>query len=99
MRVQVVISGLLLDPGCDVGADCLVIKLILIFWRFVDIVSRTNTIMEYIFILLRGAGAIDWEYSVRLVITTLLVVCFVPLCTDFMVNEGLTLFRKGESSQ
>ena len=94
MRVQIVISGLLLDPGCDVGADYLVMKLIPILSRFVDIVSRTNTIMEYIFILLRGAAAVDGEYSVRLVIAALLVICFVQLCTDFMVNEGLTLYNK-----
>ena len=61
----------------------------LVFSRFVDIVSRTNTIMEYIFILLRGAAAVDREYSVRLVIAALLVDCFVQLCIDFMVNEGL----------
>ena len=69
MRVQVFISGLLINPGRDVLADILVIKLILVFSRFVDIVSRTNTIMEYIFILLSGAAGVNWEYSVRLVIT------------------------------
>ena len=90
MRVQVFISGLLINPGRDVLADILVIKLILVFSRFVDIVSRTNTIMEYIFILLRGAAAVDREYSVRLVIAALLVICFGPLYTDFMVIEDLT---------
>ena len=92
MRVQILISGLLLDPGCDVGADFLIIR-VLVDWPI------TNKVLVYLFKLLRGAAAVDWEYSVRLVITAQLVICFVPLYTDFMVNEGLTLFRKGESSQ
>ena len=72
MRVQVVISGLLLDPGGDVGADFLIIRA-LVDWPI------TNYILVYLFKLLRGAAAIDWEYSVRLVITALLENCFVPL--------------------
>ena len=92
MRVQIVISGLLLDPGCDVGADFLIIR-VLVDWPI------TNKVLVYLFKLLRGAAAVDWEYSVRLVIAALLVDCFVKLCTDFIVNEGLTLFRKGKSSQ
>ena len=82
MRVQIVISGLLLDPGCDVGADFLVTAS-LVDWPI------TNKILVYLFKLLRGAAAVDREYSVRLVIAALLVDCFVQLCIDFMVNEGL----------
>ena len=82
MRVQIVISGLLLDPGCDVGADFLIIR---------TLVNKpiTNKVLVYLFKLLCGAAAVDREYSVRLVIAALLVDCFVPLCIDFMVNEGL----------
>ena len=72
MRVQIVISGLLLDPGCDVGADYLVMKLIPILSTFVDIVSRTNTIMEYFFNLLSGASAVNKEYFVSIVIALLI---------------------------
>ena len=72
MRVQVFISGLLINPGRDVLADILVIKLILVFSRFVDIVSRTNMIMEYIFNLLSGASAVNKEYFVSIVIALLI---------------------------
>ena len=65
MRVQIVISGLLLDPGCDVGADFLIIRA-LVDWPI------TNKVMVNLFKLLRGAAAVDWEYSVRLVIAALL---------------------------
>ena len=92
MRVQIVISGLLLDPGCDVGADFLIIRA-LVDWPI------TNKVMVSLFKLLSCAAGVDLKYSVSLVIAALLVICFVPLYTDFMVNEGLTLFRKGESSQ
>ena len=70
MRVQIVISGLLLDPGCDVGADFPVIRA-LVDWTI------TNKVSVYFFILLGGAAAVDWEYFVRIVITALLFVCFV----------------------
>ena len=72
MRVQVFISGLLINPGRDVLADILVIKLILVFSRFVDIVSRTNTIMEYFFNLLSGASAVNKKYFVSIVIALLI---------------------------
>ena len=75
MRVQIVISGLLLDPGCDVGADFLIIR-VLVDWPI------TNKVLVYLFKLLRGAAAVDWEYSVRLVIAALLVNCFVPLFSE-----------------
>ena len=74
MRIQVVNSCLLLDPGCDVGADFLVIKA-LVDWAI------TNKLLVYFFILLGGALSVDWEYSVRLVITAMLVICFVRLYT------------------
>ena len=82
MRIQIVISGFLLDPGCDVCAYFPVFRE-LVDWPI------TNYILVYLFKLLRGAAAVDWEYSVRLVIAALLVICFVQLYTDFMVNEGL----------
>ena len=72
MRVQVFISGLLINPGRDVLADILVIKLILVFSRFVDIVSRTNMIMEYFFNLLSGASAVNKKYFVSIVIALLI---------------------------
>ena len=78
MRVQIVISGFLLDPGGDVGADFSICS--------AHFVSRTNKVLVHVFKLLCGAGGVDWKYFVRLVITALLVVCFVPLCTDFMVD-------------
>ena len=76
MRVQIVISGLLLDPGCDVGADFLITS---------ALANRpiTNKVLVYLLKLLRGAAAVDWEYSVRLVITAQLVICFVCLCTGY----------------
>ena len=83
MRVQIFISGFLLDPGCDVGAYFPVFRA-LVDWPI------TNYILVYLFKLLRGAAAVDWEYSVRLVIAALLTNCFERLCTDFMVNEDLT---------
>ena len=86
MRVQIVISGLLLDPGCNVGTNIFVNKLVLIF-RFVNIFSRTNFILKYFFILLGGAGAVDWEYFVRLVIAAQLANCFVTLCTDLWLMK------------
>ena len=75
MRVQIVISGFLLDPGCDVGADFLTTI------AHVDL-AITNKVLVYLFKLLCGAAAVDREYSVRLVIAALLAMCFVPLCTD-----------------
>ena len=83
MRVQVVISGLFIDPGCDVGADFLIIS-VLVDW------SITNKLLVYFFILLGGAAGVDWEYFVRIVITTLLVICFGTLCLGFMVNKSFT---------
>ena len=82
MRVQILISGLLLDPGCYVGADFLIIRS-LVDWPI------ANKVLVCLFKLLRGAAAVDREYSVRHVIAALLVDCFVQLCIDFMVNEGL----------
>ena len=76
MRVQIFISGFLLDPGCDVGAYFPVFRA-LVDWPI------TNYILVYLFKLLRGAAAVDWEYSVRLVITAQLVICFVCLCTGY----------------
>ena len=75
MRIQIVISGLLLDPGCDVGADFLIIR---------SLVDRpiTNNVLVYLFKLLRGAAAVDWKYSVRHVIAALLESCFVSLFSD-----------------
>ena len=84
MRVQIVISGFLLDPGCDVGADFLIFRA-LVDWAI------TNKVLVYLFKRLDGAAAIYWKYFVRLVNAAVLAICFVPLCTDFMVNEGLTL--------
>ena len=80
MRVHIFISGLLLDPGCDVGADFLIIRVL---------VNRaiTNKVLVYLFKLLRGAAAVDWEYSVRLVIAALLVNCFVKLCTNLWLMK------------
>ena len=77
MRVQIVISGLLLDPGCDVGADFLIITT-LGDWPV------TNKVMVYFFILLCGAGGVDWEYPIRLVVALLFENCFVPLYTGFL---------------
>ena len=82
MRVQIVISGLLLDPGCDVGADFLIIR-VLVDWPI------TNKVLVYLFKLLRGAAAVDWEYSVRLVITLLFKKCFCPL---FYTFYGYSIF-------
>ena len=64
MRVQIVISGLLLDPGCNVGADVIIITA-LVDWPI------TNKVLVYFFILLGGAGGVDWEYFVRFVIALL----------------------------
>ena len=75
MGVKIFVSGLLLNPGCDVGAVFLISR-VLGDW------SITNKVLVNLFKLLRGAAAVDWEYSVRLVIAALLVICFVPLCTD-----------------
>ena len=75
MRVQIVNSGLLLYPGGDVVADFLIISA-LVNWAI------TNKVLVYVFKLLRGAAAVDWEYSVRLVIAALLVNCFVPLFSE-----------------
>ena len=61
MRVQVFISGLLINPGRDVLADILVIKLILILSRFVNIVRGANMVPEYGFILLSCAFCVDLE--------------------------------------
>ena len=75
MRVQIVISGLLLDPGCDVSADFPVIRA-LVDWPI------TNKLLVHVFKLPGGAAAVDWEYFVRLVIALLLEISFVPLCTQ-----------------
>ena len=84
MRVQVVISGLLLDPGCDVGADFLIIN-VLVDW------SITNKLLVYLLELFSGAPTVDWKYFVRLVVTALLKNSFVILWADFMmVNESRT---------
>ena len=80
MRVQIVISGLLLDPGCDVGADFLVTASLL-DWPI------TNKILVYLFKLLRGAAAVDREYSVRLVIAAQLDNCFVRLFSDLWLMK------------
>ena len=72
MRVQVVISGLLLDPGGDVGADFLV-TYALVDWAI------TNKVTVNVFILPGGAGGVDWENFVRIVITLLFEKCFAPL--------------------
>ena len=79
MRVQIVISGLLLDPGCDVGADFLVITC-LVDWPI------TNKVLVYLFKLLRGAAAVDWEYFVRLVVADVVSISLAPLCASFMVT-------------
>ena len=76
MRVQIVISGLLLDPGCDVGADFLIIN-VLVDWPI------TNKLLVYFLKLLSGAPTVDWKYFVRLVIAALLTICFGPLCTMY----------------
>ena len=83
MRVQVFISGLLLDPGCDVGADFLIITT-LGDWPV------TNKVMVYFFILLGGAAGVDMEYFIRIVVALMFENCFVQLCTDFMVNRSFT---------
>ena len=72
MRVQIVSSGLLLDPGCDVGADFLIISVL-------EDLPIANKVLVYFFILLRGASGIDWEYFVRIVITMLFEICFATL--------------------
>ena len=78
MRVQIVVSGLLLDPGCDVGADFLIIRsLVLVDWPI------TNKLLVYFLKLLSGAPTVDWKYFVRLVIAALLTICFGPLCTMY----------------
>ena len=76
MRIQVVICGLLLDPGFDVDADFLIIR------AFVDW-AITNKVMIYFFILISEASGVDLEYFVRLVITLLIRICFAQLCTIF----------------
>ena len=81
MRVQVVISGLLLHPSCDVGADFLVIS------AFEDR-PITNKVLVYVFIPLGGAAAVDWKYFVRIVIAAFREKCFCQLYTGFMVTEG-----------
>ena len=78
MRVQIVISGLLIDPGCDVGADFLIINVL------VDrAITITNKLLVYFLKLLSGAPTVDWKYFVRLVIAALLTICFGPLCTMY----------------
>ena len=80
MRGQIFISGLLLDPGCDVGADFLITRA-LVDWAI------TNKVMIYFFILISKASGVDLEYFVRLVITLLIRICFAQLCMyNFMVN-------------
>ena len=86
MRVQIVISGLLLDPRCDVGADFLFITA-LEDWPI------TNKVLIYFFILRSGALGVYLEYFIRLVITALVVDCFGFLCREFMVNESHTFYK------
>ena len=84
MWVQIIIGGLVLDPGCNVGADYLVIR------AFVDW-PVTNKLLVYLLKLLCGAPTVDWKYFVRLVVTALLKNSFVILWADFMmVNESRT---------
>ena len=88
MRVQIVISGLLLDPLCNVGANFLIIN-VLVDW------SITNKLLVYLLKLLSGAPTVDWKYFVRLVVTALLKNSFVILWADFMmVNESRTFNYK-----
>ena len=70
MRVQVFICGLLIDPLCNVGTDFLVSSTLSI---------GANKLLECVLKLLCGAAGVDWEYFVRLVVTTLLEIFFVPL--------------------
>ena len=88
MRVQIVIGGLLLDPLCNVGANFLIIN-VLVDW------SITNKLLVYLLKLLCGAPTVDWKYFVRLVVTALLKNSFVILWADFMmVNESCTFNYK-----
>ena len=82
MRVQIVISGLLLDPGGDVGADFLIIR-VLVDWPI------TNKVLVYLFKLLSCAAAVNREYSVSLVIAALLATSFVRLFADLWLMNQL----------
>ena len=77
MGVQVFISGLILDPGCDVGANSPITSELIVDWAI------TNKVMIYFFILISKASGVDLEYFVRLVITLLIRICFAQLCTLF----------------
>ena len=82
MRIQIFVGGLLCNPGCDVGADFLVI-IALVDWPI------TNKVLVNLFKILSSTLGVDWEYFVRHVIATLLASCFVQLSRDFMVDESL----------
>ena len=90
MWVQIFVSGFLLDPGCDVTADFLIII------AFVDW-AITNKLLVYVFILFGGASHVGKEYFVRLVIAALLSICFGSLYTYFIADESLTFDQKEKS--
>ena len=70
MRVQIVVCSFFLDPSCDVDADFLIINT-LVDWPI------ANKVLVHFFILLDGAGGLDMEYFVRLIIALLFENCFV----------------------